>query len=166
MSGVDPRARFCSLGLYCKQLASPEGRPAIQDTSNGRPRAESYEVPAKVPYRRHTGGPFRRRGSCGYSLDHSSRRRSASTSDCVPTEESMKFKLLECVVLRREMPEHYLRTGDVGTVVETYGPDGLEVEFMSASGDTQAVLTLSEDDVRAADSNDMLSVRPLRRSSA
>ena len=78
----------------------------------------------------------------------------------------MKFKLLECVILDREIPEHGLRAGDVGTVVETYEPDGLEVEFMSASGDTQAVVTLTALDVRKASANDMLAARPMRPSSA
>lgn len=78
----------------------------------------------------------------------------------------MNYKLFERVVLRHDLREHQLRAGDVGTVVETYDPDGLEVEFMSASGETQAVVTLSESDVRKADANDMLAVRPLHSSSA
>lgn len=78
----------------------------------------------------------------------------------------MNYKLFERVVLKHDVAEHDLRVGDVGTVVETYDPDGLEVEFMSASGDTQAVVTLSESDVRKASANDMLSVRPLHPSSA
>lgn len=78
----------------------------------------------------------------------------------------MRYKLFERVVLEHDLPEHELRAGDVGTVVETYAPDGLEVEFMSASGDTQAVVTLSASDVRRASANDMLSVRPLHPSSA
>lgn len=77
----------------------------------------------------------------------------------------MKYKLLGSVVLRRDIPKHGLRAGDVGTIVETYEPDGLEVEFMTASGDTQAVVTLSEDDVREAQATDMLAVRPLSSSS-
>lgn len=77
----------------------------------------------------------------------------------------MLYKLFEQVVLRHDLPEHGLRAGDVGTVVETYEPDGLEVEFMSASGETQAIVTLSETDVRKGRSDDMLSVRPLRTSS-
>ncbi len=61
----------------------------------------------------------------------------------------MKYKLFERVALARDMPEHKLRTGAIGTVVETYpGTDGVEVEFMDASGDTIAVLTLDLSDVR------------------
>ena len=76
------------------------------------------------------------------------------------------YQLLECVILNRDMIEHDLRAGDVGTVVEVYESDGLEVEFMSASGHTQAVVTLSGSDVRKASANDMLAARPLHHSSA
>jgi len=76
----------------------------------------------------------------------------------------MMFKLLECVVLDRDLPEHNLQRGDLGTVVEIYEPDGLEIEFVAASGDTQAVLTLNPRDIRKVTSNDILSVRALSMS--
>lgn len=72
----------------------------------------------------------------------------------------MKFSVLECVVLGRDLPEHGLRKGDLGTVVETYEADGLEVEFVAASGDTRAVLTLAAEDVRKVSAADMLAARP------
>jgi len=46
----------------------------------------------------------------------------------------MRFKLLETVVLKRDLPEHGLKEGDLGVVVEIYEPDGVEVEFVTASG--------------------------------
>jgi hypothetical protein len=55
----------------------------------------------------------------------------------------MKFQLLDTVVLDRDLPEHGLCRGDLGAVVEVYAPDGVEVEFVRASGQTQAVVTLS-----------------------
>ncbi|MEM1867391.1 MAG: DUF4926 domain-containing protein [Thermosphaera sp.] len=75
----------------------------------------------------------------------------------------MKFQLLETVVLLRDMPEHGLRTGDLGVVVEVYGPEGLEVEFVPASGRAQAVVTLSPKDVRKLSPEDMFAVRPLQK---
>ena len=69
------------------------------------------------------------------------------------------LKLLECVVLNRDIPEHGLCRGDLGAIVETYEPDGLEVEFVAASGDTQAVLTLTTKDVREIGASDVLAVR-------
>ena len=77
----------------------------------------------------------------------------------------MTFALFERVVLGRDLLEANLRAGDVGVVVELYGDEGLEVEFMSASGDTQAVVTLDVGDVRKASADDMLAVRPLRAAS-
>ena len=58
------------------------------------------------------------------------------------------YQLLETVVLVRDVPEHALRAGDLGAVVETYGDAGVEVEFVEVSGRTQAVATLSTHDVR------------------
>ena len=60
----------------------------------------------------------------------------------------MKFDKLECVVLAHDVTDHGLRAGDLGTVVEIYPGGGLEVEFVRGSGATQALLTLSERDVR------------------
>jgi len=77
----------------------------------------------------------------------------------------MKFELFERVVLNRDLPEHEMCAGDVGAVVELYDTRGLEVEFMSASGDTQAVVTLEVGDVRKAESGDMLAARSLDRAS-
>ena len=73
----------------------------------------------------------------------------------------MKYKLLDCVVLTRDLPEFGLCAGDLGTIVAIYKPDGLEVEFVKASGGTQAVITLKEEDVRTIKSEDIISVRSL-----
>ena len=73
----------------------------------------------------------------------------------------MKFKSFEVVVLERDNPEQGLKCGDTGTVVELYEPDGVEVEFLNGAGETQAVLTLSEQDVRRLSENDILAVRPV-----
>ena len=73
----------------------------------------------------------------------------------------MKHKLLDCVVLVKDLPEFGLRVGDLGTIVAIYEPAGLEIEFIKASGETQAVLTLTEADVRPIKADDIMSVRPL-----
>ena len=78
----------------------------------------------------------------------------------------MKFKQLDTVALDRDVPESGLRKGDLGAVVQTYEPDGLEVEFVTASGRTQALVTLRLSDVRAVMDEDLVSVRPLRRGAA
>jgi hypothetical protein len=76
----------------------------------------------------------------------------------------MRFELLETVVLDRDLPEHRLRTGDLGAIVHVYEPDGLEVEFVTASGTTEALVTLTERDVRAVSDDDLITVRQLDRS--
>ncbi len=76
----------------------------------------------------------------------------------------MTFALLETVVLDRDLPEHRLRPGDLGAVVQVYEPDGLEVEFVSASGRTEALVMLSTTDVRAVADGDILAVRRVDRS--
>jgi Domain of unknown function (DUF4926) len=73
----------------------------------------------------------------------------------------MKIQPLDVVVLVHDVPAHHLRRGDVGAVVEIYGPDALAVEFVAASGRTQALVTLKPSDVRASDDRDLLSVRPV-----
>ena len=78
----------------------------------------------------------------------------------------MKFKQLDMVVLDRDMADSGLQKGDLGAVVATYEPDGLEVEFVTASGRTQALLTLRLSDVRAVMDEDLISVRPLHRGAA
>jgi hypothetical protein len=71
----------------------------------------------------------------------------------------MKFAPLDTVVLTHDVPEHGLRAGDLGAVVEVYSADALEVEFVRPSGDTQAVVTLKSADVRPVAKTDVLSVR-------
>jgi len=75
----------------------------------------------------------------------------------------MKFKTLECVVLVRDIPEYGLQAGDIGTIVEIYPGNELEVEFVTASGMTQALLTLNEEDVRSINSYDLLTTRRVAR---
>lgn len=74
---------------------------------------------------------------------------------------NMKLSVLDIVVLERDIPEHGLRAGDVGAVVEIYEPDGIEVEFVKGSGETQALVTLRQKDVHPISDKEILAVRPL-----
>ena len=78
----------------------------------------------------------------------------------------MRFRALETVVLERDFPEHGLRPGDLGAVVETYEPDGIEVEFVTASGRTQALVTLKATEVREVRDEDLIAVRTVPRGAA
>jgi len=71
----------------------------------------------------------------------------------------MTYAVLDTVVLSRDLPEHGLQAGDLGAVVEVYPPDGVEVEFVRASGQTKALLTLMAADLRPVAEDDLLSVR-------
>ncbi|MGH9360500.1 MAG: DUF4926 domain-containing protein [Thermoanaerobaculia bacterium] len=75
----------------------------------------------------------------------------------------MEHKLLDTVVLARDLPEEGLRAGDLGAVVEVYKPDGIEVEFVTASGLTEALVTLRASDVRPVGDTDLIAVRRLER---
>ncbi len=60
----------------------------------------------------------------------------------------MTYRVLDSVALDRDLPEHGLRKSDLGSVVEIYEPDGLEVEFVTASGRSAGLLKLNSRDVR------------------
>jgi Domain of unknown function (DUF4926) len=74
----------------------------------------------------------------------------------------MKPRVLDTVVLEKDLPSQGLRRGDVGAVMEVYEPDGLEVEFVTGSGRTQALVTLKAAEVRLITDTDILAVRSLR----
>jgi hypothetical protein len=54
------------------------------------------------------------------------------------------IKELDLVVLRRSVPAHGLKAGDVGTVVLVHKKgEAFEVEFLTPDGETVAVPTLN-----------------------
>ena len=72
------------------------------------------------------------------------------------------IKELDTIVLKRDMSEHGLEHGDVGTVVHRYSTGGaLEVEFVTGEGETVVVLTLDAEDVRPMRSKEVLHIREL-----
>ena len=75
----------------------------------------------------------------------------------------MTYRELDIVVLEKDLPANGLKRGDLGTVVEIYEPDGVEVEFVTASGRTEALVTLNVADIRAVGDDDLVSVRAYKR---
>ena len=71
------------------------------------------------------------------------------------------YKLLDTVALTHDVPSAGLKRGDLGAIVELLEPDAMEVEFVAASGRTQALLTLQADDLRARGDHDLIAVRTL-----
>ena len=73
------------------------------------------------------------------------------------------IKELDVVALARNLPEHGLVVGDIGTVVFDYavtspGP-AYEVEFMTLDGKTIAVVSLDADAVRPVREREIAHVR-------
>ena len=58
-----------------------------------------------------------------------------------------RIKLLDTVALLADLPEHKLKRGEVGTVVEILAPHVYEVEFCDEDGQTYAELALRNDQV-------------------
>ena len=66
----------------------------------------------------------------------------------------------EQVVLTRDIPEHGLVLGDIGTVVAIHrGGAGYTLEFLTLQGDTMAIVTVHANDVRPARERELAHVR-------
>jgi Domain of unknown function (DUF4926) len=65
----------------------------------------------------------------------------------------------DVVVLLRDLPACGLVRGDVGAVVGVYASGGYEVEFTAPEGETVAVVTLAEGDIRPRGRREILHVR-------
>lgn len=71
-----------------------------------------------------------------------------------------KFKELETVILTHDIKEYGLYKGDMGAVVNIYHDgEAAEVEFVTATGKTVALVTLTGFDVRDIKQDDVLHVR-------
>jgi hypothetical protein len=69
---------------------------------------------------------------------------------------------LELAALTRDIAEHGLHQGDVGTIVHVHrGGAAYEVEFTTGAGRTVAVLTMDANDVRPVRGDEILHARSL-----
>jgi Domain of unknown function (DUF4926) len=67
---------------------------------------------------------------------------------------------LDPVVLTIDLPEHGLRTGDVGWVVMVHaGGAGYEIEFVMLSGETVSVVTVPAESVRPVEEGEIAHAR-------
>jgi hypothetical protein len=70
------------------------------------------------------------------------------------------IKELDPVVLTKALPEHGLQMGDVGWVVMIHAAGaGYEVEFVTLTGETVSVVTVSAEGVREARSTEIAHAR-------
>jgi hypothetical protein len=68
----------------------------------------------------------------------------------------------DCVVLTANVPEEGLEAGDIGTLVHIHeGGEGYEVEFMTLTGETVAIVTLLAGQVRPLNRRDLAHTREL-----
>jgi hypothetical protein len=69
----------------------------------------------------------------------------------------------DCIVLTKNLPEEGLEAGDIGTVVHIHkGGEGYEVEFMTLTGETVALVTLLAGQVRPFNRRDLAHTRELQ----
>lgn len=69
----------------------------------------------------------------------------------------------DCVVLTEDLPAEGLKAGDIGTVVHIHqDAAGYEVEFMTLAGETVAVTTLLQNQVRPIARRDIAHARQLQ----
>lgn len=68
----------------------------------------------------------------------------------------------DCVALTADLPEHRLTQGDVGAVVFVYDQSrGYEVEFVTYTGETVALVSLSPSQIRPLERGEIAHVRDL-----
>lgn len=82
----------------------------------------------------------------------------------------MTLPLYEYVALRRDVPEHGLRRGDIAVVTDFVphpdgGPQGCVLEVFNAVGESIAVVAVAAADVEPLRADEVLTVRSLRRAS-
>ena len=66
------------------------------------------------------------------------------------------------VILTRPIPTDSLEIGDIGAVVHIYGSgEAYEVEFVTLTGRTASVVTVSSEDIRSARSEEIPHAREL-----
>jgi hypothetical protein len=67
------------------------------------------------------------------------------------------------VILKKEVPDHGLKTGDVGTVIHVQKKGvAFEVEFLTLQGETVAIATLEASQVRPVQKREITHARLLQ----
>ena len=72
------------------------------------------------------------------------------------------MRVLDTVVVNRDIPAHRIVRGDIGVIIHIYkDKSAVEVEFVSGEGTTLRVITLGTEDVRLMKKDEILHVREL-----
>jgi uncharacterized protein DUF4926/uncharacterized protein DUF6883 len=83
-----------------------------------------------------------------------------SARDRLSGRQAVSFHPFDVVVLETDQPAHGLKRGDLGAIVDIHSANAIEVEFVTASGRTKALVTLQPNDVREVGDDDLVTVRP------
>jgi Domain of unknown function (DUF4926) len=67
----------------------------------------------------------------------------------------------DIVVLTVDLPAYGLKAGDLGTIVMVHGHKGYEVEFMTLTGETIAVVSVDAAQVRSSSHREVAHARPI-----
>ena len=73
----------------------------------------------------------------------------------------MSFNELDTVVVVEDLPTLSLKLGDIGAVVHVHSSEAVEVEFVTAFGHTQSIVTLETKLLRPVGPKNLLAVRKL-----
>ena len=65
------------------------------------------------------------------------------------------LKELDSAILTIDLPAYGLSVGDIGTIVLVHGEKGYEVEFVTLDGETLAIVSLNQDQLRVAESDEI-----------
>ncbi len=69
---------------------------------------------------------------------------------------------LDQIVLKEDLPEYGLKTGDIGTVVLIHAKGkGYEVEFVALDGETLAVVSVFSNQLRTVGKREIARVRAM-----
>jgi len=74
------------------------------------------------------------------------------------------YNELDIIILNTDILEFNLKTGDIGTIVAVYeNGKAYEVEFITYSGQTLAVITLKPYQISAINAKSMMSARNIEQ---
>jgi hypothetical protein len=78
----------------------------------------------------------------------------------------MSLELYQRVVLKKDLPQHQLKKGDIGTLIDTIphpsgGENGYILEIFNAKGESISVITIPQSEVEPMPDNAVLSIRSL-----
>jgi hypothetical protein len=154
---------FAALGFSPERWQELDGALRIQHLTQNAEPAGFVAMGQKFTIRAILNGPNGAVSGCRQRVVHPVVRGSAALCDRISGREPVSFRPLDVVVLQTDQPAQGLKRGDLGAIVDIYSPDAIDVEFVTASGRTKALVTLKASDIREVGDDDLVTVRPTSR---